>query len=209
MSTDASASGVERVAVFPLNVVLFPGGLLPLRIFEPRYLRMVSECLRQDAPFVVAAIVDGVESGGIATPAATGNLARIIDWEQRDDGLLGLLCEGEQRVALGEVDVEHDRLLRAQVIRLESPPPQVLPADLVWAADLLDDLLRRIGPPFDRLISSDPVVDRSADHVVNRLIEVLPLPLREKCALADVEDSVARLQRLSGLINPAGDQRDD
>ena len=70
MSTDASASGVERVAVFPLNVVLFPGGLLPLRIFEPRYLRMVSECLRQDAPFVVAAIVDGVESGGIATPAA-------------------------------------------------------------------------------------------------------------------------------------------
>lgn len=209
MSTDASGQVAERVAVFPLNVVLFPGGLLPLRIFEPRYLRMVSECMRHDAPFVVVPIVDGEESGGVATIAATGTLARIIDWEQRDDGLLGLLCEGGQRVAIGDTEVEHDRLLRAQVVPLRPPRPQALPSDLAWAAELLDELLRRIGPPFDRLISADPATGPSADHVVNRLIEILPLPLAEKCALSDIDDSVARLQRLSGLINPAGSQRDD
>lgn len=209
MSTDAPGPAAGRVAVFPLNVVLFPGGLLPLRIFEPRYLRMVSECLRHDAPFVVAPIVDGEESGGVATIAATGTLARIIDWEQRDDGLLGLLCEGAQRVAVGDTEVEHDRLLRARVMPLESPRPQPLPGDLAWAADLLDELLRRIGPPFDRLIPADPGTDRSADHVVNRLIEILPLPMAEKCALSEIDDSVVRLQRLSGLINPEGSQRGD
>ena len=136
---------------FPLNVVLFPGGLLPLRIFEPRYLRMVSECLRTDEPFAVAAISDGPEAGGIASTAGTGTLARIIDWQQEEDGLLGLLCEGEQVFSLGEVKVEHDQLLRAEIVRRPPAAPQAMPDDLSWMAELLDDLLQHMGPPFDRL----------------------------------------------------------
>jgi Lon protease-like protein len=190
----------ERFALFPLNVVLLPGGLLPLRIFEPRYLRMVSECLRGTQPFVVAAIVDGPESGGAALTARTGTLARIIDWEQHADGLLGLLCEGEQAVAIGEVDLEHDQLARATVTRLPVTAPLPLPSDMNWLADLLADLLQRVGPPFDRLAMPGP----SADHVAGRLIELLPLPLAEKQALFDMPDSVARLRRLAGLIDPDG-----
>ena len=142
MNTEPGRQGSERVALFPLNVVLFPGGLLPLRIFEPRYLRMVSECLRSDEPFAVAAIVDGPEAGGIASTAESGTLVRIVDWQQEEDGLLGLVCEGEQVFSLGQVSVEHDQLLRAEIVRRPLVPPQPLPEELAWMAEVLDDLLQ-------------------------------------------------------------------
>jgi Lon protease-like protein len=198
MVADAASSGIERVALFPLNVVLLPGGLLPLRIFEPRYLRMVSECLRGDQPFAVAAIKDGPEAGGVASTANTGTLARIIDWQQEDDGLLGLLCEGEQVFSLVEVTVEHDQLLRAKIVRRPLAPPQPVPEEMSWMTELLDDVLQRIDPPYKRLAVSNP----SADHVAARLIELLPLPLAEKQALFEVEDAVQRLHRLCGLVRP-------
>ena len=188
--------GPQRVAVFPLNVVLFPGGLLPLRIFEPRYLRMVSECLKNDEPFAVATIVDGGPETDIAVTAATGTLAKIIDWQQEEDGLLGLLCEGKQLCTIGEAEVEHDRLLRADVVRQKVATPQRLPSDMQWAAALLDELLQQLGEPYTRLADSDP----SADHVAARLVEILPLPLEEKRALFDLPDAIQRLQRLAGLI---------
>ena len=198
MIADPADPGIERVALFPLNVVLFPGGLLPLRIFEPRYLRMVSECLRGDRPFAVAAIKDGPEVGGVASTSATGTLARIIDWQQEDDGLLGLLCEGEQVFSLGGVTVEHDQLLRAEIVRQPLAPPQPMPDELSWMTELLDSVLQRMNPPFERLAVANP----SADHVAARLIELLPLPLEEKQALFEVEGSLQRLHRLCGLVRP-------
>ncbi|MGD8955803.1 MAG: LON peptidase substrate-binding domain-containing protein [Chromatiaceae bacterium] len=200
MTPEATDSDLEQVALFPLNVVLFPGGLLPLRIFEPRYQRMVSECLRRDEAFAVAAIIDGPEAGGVAVTARIGTLARIIDWEQLEDGLLGLLCEGDQSVVLGEIRVEEDRLLRAEIRRLPLTEPHPLPDDLVWLGELLDELLQRIGPPFDRLRMVRP----SADHVANRLTELLPLPTAEKQALLELGDGLVRLRRLAGMVQPAG-----
>lgn len=199
-AADATAGAHSRVALFPLRLVLFPGGLLPLRIFEPRYLRMVGECLRDERPFAVAAIVDGPEAGGVALTARVGALARIIDWEQGDDGLLHLLCEGADRVALGAVDVEHDRLLRADASPLPFGPPHALPDELAWTAGLLAELLQRLGAPFDRLARAPP----DADHVANRLVELLPLPLERKQALFETDDAVVRLRRLAGMIDPHG-----
>jgi Lon protease-like protein len=188
----------RQLAVFPLSLVLFRDGLLPLRIFEPRYQRMVSECLRAQQPFVVVSIVDGPEAGGLATIAMRGTLATIVDWEQLEDGLLGLLCEGGARVDLGDVSVEKDRLMRARVIEQPEAEPRPLPADYRWMAELLDSLLVRIGTPFDRLRQDAP----SADHVANRLVELLPLPLEEKQRLFDIDDALLRLQRLAELISP-------
>ncbi|MCB1803206.1 MAG: LON peptidase substrate-binding domain-containing protein [Gammaproteobacteria bacterium] len=192
---------VQRLPLFPLNVVLFPGGLLPLRIFEPRYVRMVSECMREQIPFTVAAIVDGPEVGGVASTAGHGTLARIIDFEQGDDGLLELVCEGGERVEIASVQAEADQLLRADVRLMPSPAAQALPQDLAWMAVLLDEVLVKIGHPYDRLRKHEP----SADHVAARLIELLPLPLPEKRALFDEPDAVERARRLAGLINPDGE----
>jgi Lon protease-like protein len=190
----------ERVAVFPLNVVLFPGGLLPLRIFEPRYVRMVTECVKDDQPFAVATIVDGgPDVGALSMTAPVGTLARIVDWEQGDDGLLGLVCEGEQRCRIGELEVESDRLLRGRVSRLEEPMPRPVPRDLEWLGRLLRELLEQLGSPYDRLIHGAP----SADHVAARLTELLPLPLEQKRALFDLDDSVERLRRLAALLRPS------
>lgn len=205
MNTEG-AEATERVAVFPLNVVLFPGGLLPLRIFEPRYLRMVSECLKQQQPFAVATIIDaGPEAGGVAMTAEIATLARIADWEQGEDGLLHLVCEGEQRCRIHELDVESDRLLKGSITRLQENMPRPVPRGLEWTERLLRELLEKLGEPYDRLIHGTP----SADHVAARLIELLPLPLEEKRALFGLDDSVDRLERLAGLINPAADERDD
>lgn len=188
-----------RFALFPLNLVLFPGGLLPLRIFEPRYQRMVSECLRDQKPFVVAAIVDGPEAGGVAVTATTGTLTRIIDFEQLDDGLLGLLCEGESVVGIGAIDIEKDNLLRAAVTPMPAVVESPLPEAQSWMADLLGELLEKIGAPFDRLVLDRP----SADHVANRLIELLPLPVAEKQRLFDLPDGSRRLDSLIGMISRA------
>ena len=189
----------DRLALFPLNLVLFPGGLLPLRIFEPRYQRMVSECLREQLPFAVVAIIDGPEAGGVAVTATSGCLARIVDWETLDDGLLGLLCVGEVRVSVDTVELEKDRLMRGRVYPLPAVEQQPLPEDRRWMADLLDDLLRKIGQPFDRLLVDEP----SADHVAHRLIELLPLPVAEKQRLFELTDARAQLDALAGLISPA------
>ena len=189
----------DRLALFPLNLVLFPGGLLPLRICEPRYQRMVSECLREQLPFAVVAIIDGPEAGGVAVTATSGCLARIVDWETLDDGLLGLLCVGEVRVSVDTVELEKDRLMRGRVYPLPAVEQQPLPEDRRWMADLLDDLLRKIGQPFDRLLVDEP----SADHVAHRLIELLPLPVAEKQRLFELTDARAQLDALAGLISPA------
>lgn len=191
----------QRLALFPLNLVLFPGGLLSLRIFEPRYFRMVSECMREEQPFVAAAIVDGPESGGVATTATVGGLARITDFEQGEEGLLYLVCEGEGRVALSGIEVEKDRLLRVDASALPFPPSGAVPEDLSWMTNVLAELLQRLGPPFDRLRD----VPADAAQVANRLTELLPLPLTEKQALFEIDDSVERLRRLAGLINPRGE----
>lgn len=192
----------QQVALFPLHVVLFPDGILPLRIFEPRYVRMVSECLREQMPFAVAAIVEGDEVGGVARTALHGTLARIVDFEQGDDGLLELVCVGEQRVEIAATTAEADNLMRAEVLTLATPPAQPLPTDLAWMARLLDEVLARVGAPYDRLSTATP----TADHVAARLVELLPLPLSEKQALFDEPDAVERAFRLAGLVNPHGEE---
>src|SRR3954462_12375771 len=81
--------------LFPLNTVLFPGGPLPLRIFEARYVDMVRKCMREGAPFGVILIRAGQEAGEVASVANIGTSARVIDFDQMPDGLLGIVCTGE------------------------------------------------------------------------------------------------------------------
>ena len=88
---------MDDIALFPLNTVLFPGGLLPLRIFETRYVDMVGGCMRQDAMFGVVLIVDGRDTSNAVSIAEVGTSARIVDFQTQPDGLLGLLCRGERR----------------------------------------------------------------------------------------------------------------
>ena len=116
-----------RVPLFPLNTVLFPGGPLPLRIFESRYIDMISERMKADAPFGVLLIRSGRESGP-ATTYGVGTLARISDWYQGSDGLLGVTAVGEQRFRLLSVEREADGLNIGEIDILPPEPAFELPA---------------------------------------------------------------------------------
>src|SRR6202008_4409888 len=91
-------AGGRGLPLFPLNPVLFPGGPLPLRIFEPRYLDMVRRCLREKTGFAVVMLTDGEEARGEASFAATGTEAVIVDFDRLEGGLLGISCLGRERI---------------------------------------------------------------------------------------------------------------
>src|ERR1700754_2017230 len=108
-------SGTERAGstelpLFPLNTVLFPGGPLPLRIFEPRYVDMIRKCMREGAPFGVLLIRSGKEVGDVSSAADVGTSARIVDFHQMPDGLLGIVCTGEQKFRVEDRRVQADGL---------------------------------------------------------------------------------------------------
>lgn len=114
----------EELPLFPLQNMLFPGGALPLRIFEPRYLSMVSDCLKNDTPFVVVLIKRGKEVGGISRLYDVGTMTGIEDFHTMDDGLLGISCRGVSRVHIIDYWTQDDGLVKGSVKRFDEETPQ-------------------------------------------------------------------------------------
>lgn len=190
-----------RVPLFPLNTVLFPGGTLALRVFEPRYMRMISDCLKQDAPFGICLIRSGAEVGPAAEPFRIGTLARIIDWEQRIDGLLGITVRGERRFTIDRQHVDDQQLLHADVTLLAPAPAVQVRADF----QPLADLLRRIVGQLGELYALDGDRYDDADWVGCRIAELLPLPLRDKQRLLEISDPMQRLELVHRMLQPSID----
>ena len=175
--------------LFPLGTVLFPGGILPLRIFETRYIDMVRNCLRTETGFGVCAIRDGSEVGVAAEVHAVGTRAVIADWEGRPDGLLGITARGEQRFRVLRTWVERNRLVMGEVAYLDEPPATPLPEEFLGLAALLERLLSELGPPYADL-------PRDADNaawVGARLAELLPVSLEIKQQMLECDDPLSRL----------------
>jgi Lon protease-like protein len=190
-----------RIPLFPINTVLFPGGHLDLRIFEQRYLRMVSDCLSRDAPFGISLIDSGPEVGGPAVPCRIGTLVRIIDWAQRPEGLLGITVHGEQRFAIADYEADAQQLLHAEVTLLDNAPSTALGEKFQPLAELLLRILEQLGDS-GRPQHAQP---DDAAWVGCRLAELLPLPLREKQRLLEIGSPTARLQLLYRMLQPGAD----
>jgi len=107
-------------ALFPLNTVHFPGSVLPLQIFEQRYLTLITDCLKQQAGFVIVLISEGKEVGTAPQKYSTGCYVEIIDWESLKNGLLGITIQAKYRVHLSNSTVRDDGLLLAEMSPLES-----------------------------------------------------------------------------------------
>ncbi|MEM7540289.1 MAG: LON peptidase substrate-binding domain-containing protein [Pseudomonadota bacterium] len=168
-------STTER-PLFPLGTVLYPGGHLPLRIFEPRYLEMVSQSMREQSPFVIVPIRSGIEVGQIPDIYQQGVLATIIDWDQGEDGLLAVTIEGSERVAISEPR-EGERLLMhgtTEPIEESSLDDQVSPAN-----SYLIELLAQL-PAVQQSSSEVEQETQSATWLAYRLAEHLPMPLATK-----------------------------
>ena len=149
-------SASEQIALFPLNTVLFPGGLLPLRIFEPRYLDMVGRCLRSDSVFGVVLLDAGSDTSREVSTASVGTSARIVDFQQLEDGLLGLLCRGERRFRISAHTRNDDGLNCAQVEWLDDTRLVPVPAQFQALVSVLrwPNCCRWIKTPYSVCSSS-------------------------------------------------------
>ena len=179
--------------------MLFPGGRLPLRIFEMRYMDMAKACLKDGTPFGVCLIVAGKEVGEPATPAPIGTLARIGEWDMPQLGVLHVIAKGEQRFRILERRVQKDGLTRGKIELLADDVDSPVPESGKTCVRLLERVLEQQPALFEPPHRFD-----SASWVSARLVEVLPLPLPAKQELLELGDAGARLGRLSALIGARG-----
>jgi Lon protease-like protein len=184
-----------EVPLFPLHTVLFPGGPLQLRIFEPRYLAMVSECLRTDSEFGVVLITQGGETGEAAATHDIGCLARIVDWDQGDDGLLGIRAVGTRRFVVRRRRVQADQLVRAAVDLLPEAAAIPVPERFVEQADWVAQVLPRLEP-YAGIAPED-----DAGWLSGRLAELLSLKASQRQTLLEMNDPLERLARVASLID--------
>jgi uncharacterized protein len=182
--------------LFPLNTVLFPGGPLPLRIFETRYVDMVRHCMRERCPFGVVLIRAGAEVGAVADTAEVGTTARIVDFNSMPDGLLGISCIGEQKFRVVRRWQESSGLNVADIALLPRDERVSLPGEFLH----LGALLRKVLPELGELYAAIPMHPDDAAWVGYRLAEILPVSLSEKQQCLEIDDPLVRLARLDPLI---------
>jgi|SRR5690606_1598251 len=190
----------DWLPLFPLKAVLFPRGVLPLRVFEARYIDMVRECMKSGQPFGVVLIKSGQEVGAAAEPETIGTLAHITHWDMQEAGVLLLRIQGGQRFRILETRVLPDQRLEAQIT--------LLPADIDGAFDdmhvqcatalkaVTDDVLAKLrsqhGNEFDSPFA-EPLSFDSTSWVANRWCELLPIPLKARQKLLELDDARTRL----------------
>ena len=188
----------HSIALFPLNVVLFPEGPLPLRIFETRYVDMVRRCMRGDQSFGVALIREGNEVG----PAETfdvGTMVKIVDFHQLSDGFLGLSCVGEQRFRIISRSRQTDGLNLADIESFEREAQVAVPERHARLAELLKTVLPQLGEVYAGVTMR---LDDAA-WVGHRLAEILPIAAAEKQFCLELNDPIQRLDVLSPLAHGA------
>lgn len=183
---------IERLPLFPLSSPALPGGRVALRLFEPRYLDMVSECLRHDSGFGICLIREGGEAGEPAMPYGTGTEMRIIDWDRQPDGLLGITAEGMHKIRVHGLDVEANKLVVGRVERLPPEPAEPVPE----RCRALVQVLERILQQLDGIVHYDQPQWNDAAWVGGRLTELLPLNDRVRQYLVELDNPTARLDEL-------------
>lgn len=195
-----------EIPIFPLNTVLFPGGGLPLRIFEQRYVDMTKACIRDDAVFGVCQILDGNETGQPATPAPLGCTARIAEWEVPSPGLFTLQTRGERVFRIVEQRVERDRLIRATVLLEPERPPRPIPASQALLSRMLREIVDKVGAQH----FPQPLQFEDARWVAYRLAEILPISVEQKLAWLQCADPTRILDDIeSAVLGQDDDGSDD
>lgn len=187
-----SAAALD-IPLFPLNTVLFPGGLLNLRVFERRYLDMVRDCARTGAGFGVCLILHGREVGEPAVPAAIGTLAHIVDFYTQPDGLLGICVNGGRRFHVDRSRVRDNGLAHGEVRLLPEDSSVPVPPEFQLLATILERLLEKSRDAHGKAPRQNY---DDAGWVGFRLAEALPIDNRERQHLLQLGDPLDRLEQL-------------
>ena len=185
-----------NVPLFPLNSIILPGGRIPLQLFEPRYIDMLTRCLKEDRGFVVVLLREGGETEARASFYDIGTYVRIIDFQQLDNGLLGITVEGDCKVSVIRSWQQEDGLNVGDVECLIAEAESDVPERYHELPSVLRALFRH---PVVKDLEMDVDYD-DARHIGWRLTELLPLDKQEKQRLAELQDPLERLDRLQQLL---------
>jgi hypothetical protein len=186
----------STLPLFPLNTVVFPGGRLPLRIFEQRYFDMVKQAIADNTPFGICAIRDGAETGTPAVPHEVGTRVHVTDWDMPQTGILHIDTQAQERFVIRSTRTEPGGLLIGSVEAVSSEAAAAVPDDL----ELAVEILRHIVDEYGDAHFPTPHAFDNAVWVGYRLSEVLPLKLGIKQSLLEMNDSVMRLRILTEFL---------
>ena len=215
---------LNSLPLFPLGTVLYPGGLLPLQIFEVRYLDMIGKCHKTGAPFGVVSLTEGSEvrkpidaaakgaapSGdGFAHEAFSevGTLAKIIEFSVPQPGLMVVQCHGIHRFTIARREKLKHGLWIADVVRMEDDLPVQIPPDLQKTADALGKLIKRLqqsGTSPDKMPILTPYRLDDCGWVANRWCELLPIALALKQQLMELDSPLLRLELVCDILERTG-----
>lgn len=203
----------KTIPLFPLNVVIFPQGLLPLRIFEARYLDMVKSSYRQEAEFGVVAAFDGAHD--YFPFSEVGTAVRIVDLDVPEIGLMNIRCLATERFRILSTHQQKDGLWMGEVQPIANDISIELPDDLVKTADSLRQLISALlkqGFSEETLPIAQPYLFDDCAWVANRWIELLNLPLEQKQRLLELDSPLVRLELIQDMFieneRRASDQSD-
>ena len=223
----SEALSLTSLPLFPLGTVLCPGGLLPLQIFEVRYLDMIGKCHKTDAPFGIVSLTEGSE---VRKPASTtskgaapggdgfaqesfnavGTLAKIIEFSTPQSGLMVIQCVGIHRFTITRRDKLKHGLWIADVVRMEDDMPVKIPYDLQKSADALGKLIKGLlhgDTPPEKMPMLPPYQLEDCGWVANRWCELLPMPLRVKQQLMELDNPLLRLELVCDILERSGISR--
>lgn len=207
------------IPLFPLGTVLFPGGVLPLRIFEVRYLDMISKCHRSGSPFGVVTLTQGVEVqkpgvsdllGGNFKPEAfhpVGTLAVIDEFSMPQPGLIIIRCTGTERFRTASSDRLNTGLWFASATALPDDMVVEIPPDLARVSSALGELIAKLTAselPKDQIPVQPPYRFNDCGWVANRWCELMPMPLLQKHRLMALDNPLVRLELVSDLLARSG-----
>lgn len=183
---------IQDLPLFPLKTVLFPDGPLALKVFEPRYLDMLTQCEKTGDGFGICLISEGSEVGPAPGVYSVGTLVTITFWENRKDGLLGISVKGERKFKIINKRVLSNELSVADVELLDLERQQTLPEQYLSMASVLEKIIRTLQHPYINM----PKKYDDATWVGSRLSELLPLPLITRQQLLELNEPMSRLSML-------------
>jgi uncharacterized protein len=191
------------VTIFPLGTVLFPGGVLPLRIFEARYVDMVRQCMRNDEPFGVCLITEGNEVGKPADHEQVGCATRIVNFDKEPSGILNLRTIGEQRFKINSSKVNHQGLIIAEIEHINAEDDAAIPSDMDRCTKVVEQVIAELvetePDPMKRVLEP-PYLLKSASWVSHRLCEILPFGPSSKQLMLELNDPLQRLSIMNQVL---------
>ena len=194
----------QQIPLFPLHVVMFPRGRLNLQIFERRYIDLVTHCMRTSSGFGICLLKEGeevVQEGTNQTIHRTGTYSNIIDWDQLENGLLGITVEGSAKFSIEDCWQSDSGVLQGNVQfnEIDNVDRETIPLDDQYTA--LADLLQNL--------ESHPLVEQKKLIIDYnnlwdlgwRLSELIPIEIEQKQQLLEIDDPWERIQSIEQLVS--------